>query len=118
MPAPSDATTLRFVLIRGDLFSDENRTTQNIHSEAEKLKCTELAAETACHIHEKLSQTWMDFLGFEAIVVMSRPVSDEEKIPRVLGSLLDGSGRYLGACANNGPDEHWCSGLGFAYALA
>ena len=104
-------------VLKGDLFSDENRVTEKIREEAKKHNLTNLNAETACLIRENFSDEQLKAMGLLWLVVMHEPIKDSGGDPSLLGVSRNGDGRWLNTYYDN-PGGRWVRGYGFAFATA
>jgi len=103
------------VVLKGMLWSDNDRTTKNIRVEAERKGLEKLNAEVACLIREKFSDEEIEAMGLLWIVAMHEPIKDSGGDPCLLDAGRSGGGPWLGA-AYDGSDGRWCSAFGFAFA--
>ena len=114
---PTKAGTVhRVKVLKGELFSDSERSTEDIRAEAGKRNLTELTAEVAGLIRENFSDDELTYMGLGAIVVMHEPIKDSDDVLRFLGACSHDGGRWLfsyyyhtNACYK------WRRGFGFAF---
>lgn len=109
----SRGVTYRLVIIRGDEFTDEERTTKNIFAEAERRRYRKPPAEVAALLRKKFAQ---EELGFPFVVVMHEPIhgSSEGGVPAVLGLGHGITGEWLDAWDAR-PREKWFVGDVFIF---
>jgi hypothetical protein len=103
-------------VLKGGLFSDNDRITKNICAEAKKRKMTDPHAEVACLIRDMLSDKEIKEMGLDWIITMHEPIPDSDGYPDVLGTNRYVDGR-LGACDAR-PSRRWFRADGFAFAVA
>jgi hypothetical protein len=114
---PTNGVTTEIAVLKGTLFSDNNRITQKIRAEADKRKFTKPNAEVACLIREKFSDEEIKAMGLWWIVAMHEPIEDSGGDPSLLGAGRGGNGGWLDARYGR-PDDRWGSGYGFAFAVS
>jgi len=114
---PTKAGTVHnIVVLKGDLFSDENRITKNIRAEAKERKMTEPHAEVACLIRDAFSDKEIEEMGLSWINTMHEPIPDSGGDPLVLGtSRYDVYGLYA---YDDNPDDCWLRDYGFAFSVS
>lgn len=107
MSKPQFVTTkgriYNLAVIRGDEFSDNERTTANIFAEAERRGLQKPPAEVAALLREKFSQ---DELSFPYVAVMHEPIGDSGGNLGVLGLRRYEGDDWLGAWLAN-PGSRW-----------
>ncbi len=118
---PTSGITTEVVVLKGMLFSDENRVTKKIRAYAETLsfnsqKPEKPNPEIACLIREKFSDEDLEAMGLAWIVAMHEPINDSGGNPSLLGADRDDDGSWLGAGLDN-PGGRWIGDGGFAFAL-
>lgn len=109
-------TVHNIAVLKGELFSDEDRITKNIRAEAKKWKMTDPHAEVACLIRDAFSDKEIEEMGLSWIITMHEPIPDSDGDPRVLGS--HGSGDYELHAFNGDSDDCWFRGRGFAFSAS
>jgi len=114
---PTSGITTEMVVLKGELFSDDKRTTKNIRAEANKRKFTKPNAEVACLIREKFTDEELEEMGLYWIVAMHEPIKDSDGGSRLLSADRDGGGRWLDAVWD-GPDDGWSRADGFAFVAS
>ncbi len=113
---PSKKGTVHQVaVLKGSLFSDNDRTTANIRQEADKRKLGKLNAEVACLIRDMFTDKEIEAMGLYWIVTMHEPIKDSDGYPDLLGTSGYDSGSWLRACYDY-PDNGWSRGDGFAFS--
>jgi hypothetical protein len=114
---PTKAGTVHNItVLKGELFSDEDRITKNIRAEAKKRKMTDPHAEVACLIRDAFSNKEIEEMGLSWIITMHEPIPDSDGDPSVLGAR--GSGDYeLDACRGI-LGSSWNRDGGFAFSAS
>jgi len=112
---PTSGVTTEIVVLKGMLFSDDNRITANIRAEADKRGLTVLNAEAACLIREMFTDQDLADMGLYWIVVMHEPINDSGGNPSLLNANRNGDGSWLSAFYGNA-DNRWNRDDGFAFA--
>lgn len=92
---PTNGITYNCVVIKGEVFSDENRITSKIRTEADRRKLTKPNAEVACLIRENFSDEDIEAMGLWWLVVMHEPINDSDGGPLLLSACRDDEGRWL-----------------------
>ena len=119
---PTLGVTTRIAVLKGMLFKDNERITENIRKEAyggtfaQGQKLSDPHPEIACLIRRKFSNKEMEEMGLYWIVVMHNPIEDSVGDPYLLGTARGGGGRELVACYGRSGNR-WNSDGGFAFAL-
>lgn len=113
---PTKGVTTEIVVMKGSLFSDNNRITRNIRAEASKRKYVAPNPEVACLIRIMFTDKEIEDMGLWGIVTMHEPIKDSDGDPGLLYANRSGRGRWLGTC-NVDPDRGWSGGGGFAFAV-
>lgn len=114
---PTSGVTTEIAVLKGGIFSDNDRITKNIRKEAKNRKLSTPNAEVACLIREKFSDKELEAMGLYWIVAMHEPIEDSEGDPRLLGAFRHGSGSWLNARYDN-PDNAWSRSHGFAFVIS
>lgn len=114
---PTNGVTTEIAVLKGMLFKDEDRTTENIRVKAQGRKLITPNAEVACLIREKFTDKEIEEMGLVWIVAMHDPISDSAGDPFLLSVIRDDDGRWLGAFCG-GPGSRWCHSDGFAFAVS
>jgi hypothetical protein len=114
---PTNGVTYRIAVLKGSLFTDNNRITKKIRADADRRKLEKPNAEIACLIWENFSDEEIEAMGLWWIVVMHEPIKDSGGNPYLLYASRDGDGRWLSTCYGL-PDRSWGRGLGFAFAVS
>lgn len=106
-----DVTT-GIVVMKGNLFSDQDRTMQNIHAEAIKRGYLAPNPEVACLIREKFSDHLIgQKMGLWGITVMHEPVDGSAGLLHRLYVHYDDDGSWLDTYSH----ERWHEDEGFAF---
>jgi len=108
--------TTEIAVLKGSFFTDDDRITSKIRSEAGKRKWQKPNAEVACLIREQFSDKEIEVMGLVWLVVMHEPIKDSGGDPGLLGANRDDDGRWLYA-VYDGPDSRWNRENGFAFSV-
>lgn len=114
---PTTGVKYEIVVLKGMLFSDDNRITKKIRAKAKKRKLTVPNAEVTCLIREAFSDEELEAMGLWWIITMHEPIKVSDGRPFLLGAGGDYGGRWLGACCD-GPGDRWDRGDGFAFVVS
>ena len=109
--------TYEIAVLKGEIFSDNERITKNIRKEAKNRKLLTPNAEVACLIREKFSNKELKAMGLYWIVVMHEPIKDSGGVPVLLGANRDDDGSWLSTGYGN-PDSEWNRSGGFAFVVS
>ena len=113
---PTTGTVYNCAVIKGELFSDEDRITQNIHAEADRRKLGKPNAEVACLMREKFSDEDIKAMGLRWLVAMHEPIKDSGGSPNLLGACnIDGSHELSAYYSRH--DGRYLRGLGFVFLV-
>ncbi len=113
---PTKGVTTEIVVMKGSLFSNNDRVTRNIRAEASKRKYVAPNPEVACLIRVMFTDKEIKDMGLWGIVTMHEPIKDSGGGPNLLCAYRGDEGRWLDAC-NGSPDSRWRDGIGFAFAV-
>lgn len=114
---PTSGITYEIAVLKGELFSDNERIIKNIRKDAKNRKFTTPNAEVACLIREKYSDKELEAMGLYWIVTMHEPIKDSDGDPGLLHARRGGGGSWLNASYGR-PDDEWGRSLGFAFVLS
>jgi len=114
---PTTCVTYEMAVLKGEIFSDNERITKNIREDAKNRKLTTPNAEVACLIREKFSDKELEAMGLYWIVAMHEPIKDSDGDPELLGVVRSDRGSRLGTDFG-GPDSKWGRGVGFAFVVS
>ncbi len=111
--ASKAGTSRPVAILKGELFSDEDRITKNIRAKAIELKLKKLDIETQCLIRDALTNKAINDLGLNWIVGMHEPV----EIGGGLGLLTARARGVVPGLGTGyvGPGFRWGRGFGFAF---
>lgn len=112
-PTPA-GTIVHFAVLKGDLFADNHRTTENIRAKARKLKFKKANHDLACLIRKEFTNEEIKEMGIWVIVGMSDTIDISGGGPRLLGAYRDGSKPWLSACYDK-LGGRWNRDDGFAF---
>lgn len=117
---PTNGVSYRIAVLKGKLFTDRDRITENIRAEVERRKLEKPNAEAACLIRDMFSDKELEAMGLWWIVVFHEPIKDSDGDPYLLSVDRGiGGSSLLGVC-RVGPVERWYSwdsGDGLVFAL-
>ena len=114
---PTSGITYEIAVLKGEIFSDNERITKNIRKEAKNRKLSAPKAEVACLIREKFSDKELEAMGLYWIVAMHEPIKDSDGDPELLHAFRYDVGSWLGARYGR-PDRNWGRGCGFAFVVS
>ena len=92
---PTSGITYEIAVLKGELFSDSDRTTKTIRKEAKNRKLSTPNAEVACLIREKFSDKELEAMGLYWIVAMHESIKDSGGGPRLLSADRGDDGSWL-----------------------
>ena len=114
---PTSGITYEIAILKGEIFSGNERITKNIRKEAQNRKLSTPNAEVACLIREKFSDKELEAMGLYWIVVMHEPIKDSCGGPLLLFANRNDNGSWLNT--NYGyPDSKWSRSGGFAFVVS
>jgi hypothetical protein len=111
---PTSGITYEIAVLKGKIFSDNERITKNIRKDAKNRKLTTPNAEVACLIREKFSDKELETMGLYWIVALHEPIKDSGGGPALLHASRHGDGSWLYA-HYVGPVCSWHRSSGFAF---
>lgn len=114
---PTKGVTTKIVVLKGLLFTDDDRITKSIRAEAKRRKLGVPNAEVACLIREKFTDKEIEAMGLWWIVAMHEAIEILGGGPSLLGANRGDGGRWLHAFDDR-PGRRWDRGLGFAFAAS
>jgi hypothetical protein len=121
---PSEpGTTTEIAVLKGELFSDNDRITKKIRTEAyagtftQARKLCDPNPEVACLIRENFSDKELEAMGLYWIVAMHDPINDSVGDPGLLSADRGDGGRWLDTYYDRS-DLRWSRDGGFAFAVA
>ncbi len=114
---PTSGVTTEIAVLKGEIFSDNNRITNNIREEAKKRKFTAPNTEVACLVREKFSDKELEAMGLYWIVAMHNPIKDSDGDPKLLGADRGDDGSWLDTPYDN-PGSEWNRSGGFAFVVS
>ena len=113
---PTSGVTTEIAVLKGELFSDRERTTDNIRSEADKRKLQTPNAEVACLISEKFTNKEIEAMGLSYIVTMHKPVNDSDGGSNLLLTHRHDNESWMPPYYDC-PGHEWSRDGGFAFVL-
>lgn len=108
-------TVHNVAVIKGELFSNNDRITKNIRAYAKNQKMTNLSAEVACLIYDNFTDKEVEGMGLVWIITMHDPIIDLGGGLSILG--MDYCVNYRIDAFDNNPDNKWDCDGGFAFAI-
>jgi hypothetical protein len=114
---PTIGVTTKIAVLKGEMFSDENRLTKNVRAEADKRKLVKPNAEVACLIREKFTDKEIEAMGLWYIVAMHEPIKDSDGGSSLLNAHRDDDGSWLDTSYGR-PARRWDRESGFAFAVS
>ena len=114
---PTSGAITEIAVLKGEIFSDNDRITKNIRKEAKNRKFSTPNAEVACLIREKFSDKELEAMGLYWIVAMHEPIKDSDGDPFLLDADRHDSGSWLDTRYGN-PDGKWGRSGGFAFVVS
>ena len=120
---PTNGVITKIAVLKGELFSDEDRITKNIRTKAHAgsftngKKLFDPNPEIACMIRERCSDEEIEAMGLWGIIGMHKPIKDSDGGLDLLGAFRGGDGSWLYTYYGK-PDYRWNRDHGFAFAVA
>lgn len=114
---PTNGIIYEIAVLKGELFSDNDRVTKTIRKEAKNRKLSTPNAEVACLIREKFSDKELEAMGLYWIVAMHEPIKDSNGGPLLLYAFRIDNGSWLSTYYDL-PDSEWSLGYGFAFVVS
>lgn len=111
---PTSGITTEVAILKGELFSEAERTTTKIRTYATGLNFREPNAEVACLLRDKLSDRHLEEMGINHIVTMHKAIQFRNSPNLLATAREEGSQRRL-ACYYDGPDCSCYKDVGFAF---
>ena len=113
----TNGVTYEIAVLKGTLFSDDNRTTGKIHAEADRRNLKKPNAEVACLILDAFTKEEMKAMDLWWIVVMHEPIKGSDGDPCLLYVRRDGDSCSLFTFYGT-PDFSWFRDDGFAFVVS
>lgn len=113
----SSSVTYRSVVIKGEEFSDSERSSKNIRAEAKKSGYLTPPAELAPYLREILSDEETRKMNLWWLVNMHEPIKDSEGTPRLFDVSRRVDGLWLHASYDDNPAGGWFHEAGFVFLL-
>jgi hypothetical protein len=114
---PTNGVTTEIAVLKGALFTDDDRVTSKIRAEADKRKIVKPEAELGCLIRDTFTDEEIEAMGLVWIVAFHEPIKDSDGDPGLLGAGRGGGGRWLNADCDR-PAGRWDRDDGFAFAVS
>jgi len=106
--------TYEIAVLKGEIFSDNERITKNIREEAKNRKLATPNAEIACLIREKFSDKELEAIGLHRIIAMHEPIGNSIGSLGLLGVDRCNVGSWLDT-GYGSPVAGWSCVVGFAF---
>lgn len=113
---PTKGVVTEIVVMKGSLFSNDERITRNIRAEATKRKYVAPNPEVACLIRVMFTDKEIEDMGLWGIVTIHEPIKDSDGDPSLLYADRFDKGRWLIAY-DDYPGRRWHDDYGFAFAV-
>ncbi len=114
---PTTGVTSEIAVLKGMLFEDKDRITQNICDLAIDRKLITPNAEIACLIREMFSDNDIEAMGLWWIVAMHEPIKDSDGGPSFLNANRSGGDSWLNTYCDD-PGYRWTRVNGFAFLVS
>ena len=113
---PTNGVTTEIAVMKGSLFTDDDRITSKIRAKAKEYQFQTPHAEVACLIREMFTDEEIKEMGLTWIVTMHEPIEDSDRYPYLLGTDRRGGSPWLDA-NDDEPGDGWNRDIGFAFAV-
>ena len=110
---PTTGIVYTIAVLKGKLFTNSNRITKKIRSEAAKRKLVTPNPEVACLIREMFTDNEIKSMGLSWIVTFHKPIKDSGGVLDLLFTDRSDGGSWLGTDYGNS-DGSWSDDSGFA----
>lgn len=114
---PTSGVKYSVKVLKGELFSDDDRITEKIRKEAKRHKLKTPPMELACLIRDKFSDKELEKMGLYWIVAMHEPFKDSDGDPSLLGTDRHGGKPWLNAFLG-WSGGGWAREYGFAFLVS
>jgi len=114
---PTNGVVYKVAVMKGELFSDDDRISDKIRKEADKRKLKTPPVELVCLIRDKFSDEEIKKMGFLWIIVFHKPIKDSGGDPILLGAFANDSKPWLNAY-HDSPGFRWDRKDGFAFLVS
>ena len=111
---PTNGIATEVAMLKGSLFTDADRITENIRAGATKREFTTPNAEVACLVREKFTDKEIAEMGLWYITTMHESINDSGNNPGLLTAGRSDDGSWLDAYDDR-PDGWWYRDSGFAF---
>ncbi len=112
---PTNGVTTEIAVMKGSLFTDDDRITSKIRAEADKRNFTKPNPEVACLIRDMFTDQEIKEMGLTWIVTMHDPIEDSDRDPNLLSTDRNSDGPWLYTYYGR-PGSRWSRDDGFAFA--
>lgn len=113
---PTKGVTTEVAVLKGVLFGNNDRSTKNVRTEADKRKLGKPEAELACLIRDKFTDKEIEVMGLWYIVAMHEPVNNFTGDSYLLIANRFGDGCGFDVYYSK-PDHEWGRDSGFAFVV-
>lgn len=113
---PTSGQLTVMAIVKGTCFSDNNRMTEKIYKEANRLRFGGPNMEVACLIREKFSDQDIKAMGLNFLVTMHSPVADSHGDLKLLDAHCRAKGNWFGARYGK-RNGRWPRGTGFVFSV-
>lgn len=114
---PTNGITYEIAVLKGELFSNNERIASKIRKDAKNRNLTMPNAEIACLIREKFSDKDLKDMGLCWMIIMHKAIKDCDSSPVLLGVDRNGDGFWLGASCDES-DRKWALNNGFVFVIS
>lgn len=106
---------MQIAVLTGELFVDNERTTENARTQARLRELVTPNTDIACLVRKMFSNEEMEAMGLNWIVGMHIPIQGPIK-PQLVGALQYNHELRLGSCFDE-PSNKWARRNGFAFVV-
>ncbi len=114
---PTAGIVYTIAVLKGKLFTNSDRITKKIRSEAAKRKLVTPNPEVACLIREMFTDDEINSMGLSWIVTFHKPIKDSGGGLSLLSALRSDGGGWL-STSYGSPVNGWFGGGGFTFEVS
>lgn len=114
---PTSGVIYEIAVLKGMLFSDSDRVTKKIRTEAQARNFSTPNAEIACLIRDKFTDKEIEAMGLTWIITMHNPITDSGGRPGLLDADRNDGGSWLRTYWGY-PGSKWLRESGFAFVVS
>jgi len=114
---PTSGVIYEIAVLKGMLFSDSDRVTKKIRTEAQARNFSTPNAEIACLIRDKFTDKEIEAMGLTWIITMHNPITDSGGRPGLLDAYRLDGGSWLRTYWGY-PGSKWLRESGFAFVVS